>query len=133
MEIRVTSRESPQSRPPEVSLAPVAPPPRQDGSSHNSAPRLNDRYTFERFVVGENNRLAQAASVAVAERPARAYNPLFLYGATGLGKTHLMQAIANRILQSRDSSDPRVCYVPAEQFMNEMVTAIEKNTMEAFR
>lgn len=133
MEIRVTSRESPQSRPPEVSLAPVAPPPRQDGSSHNSAPRLNDRYTFERFVVGENNRLAQAASVAVAERPARAYNPLFLYGATGLGKTHLMQAIANRILQSRDSSDPRVCYVPAEQFMNEMVTAIQKNTMEAFR
>lgn len=135
VEFRVTSRESSEDRPPEVRLDPVKPhpPARPESPSNSSSAPLNDRYTFERFVVGENNRLAQAASVAVAERPARAYNPLFLYGATGLGKTHLMHAIANRILQAEGGPRPRVCYVPAEQFMNDMVTAIQKSTMEAFR
>ena len=133
VEIRVTSSESPDRRPPEVSLAPVAHAPPTDRRSNNVPAYLNSRYTFDRFVVGENNRLAQAASLAVAERPAQAYNPLFLYGATGLGKTHLMQAIANRILESKGRPAPRVCYIPTEQFMNEMVTAIQKNTMEAFR
>ena len=96
-----------------------------------SVPGLNVRYTFDRFIVGENNRLAQAASMAVAERPARSYNPLFLYGGTGLGKTHLMQAIANRLLQGAGGT--RVCYIAAEQFVNEMVTAIGSHTTDAFR
>ena len=130
--IRVASSGSPRGRPPEVTLAPVVPPSEEESAEQPPA-YLNQRYTFDRFVVGENNRLAQAASLAVAERPAGAYNPLFLYGATGLGKTHLMQAIANRILKSGRSGSPRICCVPAEQFMNEMVTAIQKNTMEAFR
>lgn len=93
-------------------------------------PGLNVRYTFDRFIVGENNRLAQAASMAVAERPARSYNPLFLYGGTGLGKTHLMQAIANRL---REAGGTRICYIPAEQFVNEMVSAIGSHTTDAFR
>ena len=92
---------------------------------------LNTRYTFDRFIVGENNRLAQAASMAVSERPARSYNPLFLYGGTGLGKTHLMQAIANRMLTNGDGA--RICYIPAEQFVNEMVAAIGSHTTDAFR
>lgn len=92
---------------------------------------ISARYTFERFIVGENNRLAQAASLAVAERPAHAYNPLFLYGDTGLGKTHLMQAIANRLRASAPRA--RICYIPAEQFMNEMITAISERSNEAFR
>ena len=104
---------------------PPAPPPIQ------SVAGLNTRYTFDRFIVGENNRLAQAASQAVAERPAREYNPLFLYGATGLGKTHLMQAIANHILHEGETV--RICYIPAEQFVNEMVTAIYEHKTDAFR
>ena len=92
---------------------------------------LNTKYTFDRFIVGENNRLAQAASMAVAERPARSYNPLFLYGGTGLGKTHLMQAIANRLLAHGTAA--RICYIQAEDFVNEMVAAIGSHTTDAFR
>ena len=103
--------------------APGDPPPAGDG--------ISARYTFDRFIVGENNRLAQAASLAVAERPARAYNPLFLYGDTGLGKTHLMQAIANHLRAA--SAEARICYISAEQFMNEMITAISERTNDAFR
>ncbi len=92
---------------------------------------LNRRYTFERFVVGGDNQLAAAASVAVADKPARMYNPLFLYGGVGLGKTHLMHAIGNAVL----AADPRkrVSYVPSEQFMNELVTAIQEGTTAQFR
>lgn len=118
---------------PEISVAPVVepspPPPARPPVQPVSG--LNTRYTFARFIVGEANRLAQAASQSVAERPARTYNPLFLYGATGLGKTHLMQAIANHILETGESS--RICYIPAEQFVNEMVTAIYDHTTDAFR
>lgn len=131
--LQVVSSGSPRGRPPEVSLAAVVAPDPANDSPEAPPAYLNRRYTFARFVVGENSRLAQAASMAVAERPAKAYNPLFLYGATGLGKTHLMQAIANHILDSDEGRRPRVCCVPAEQFMNEMVTAIQRNTMEAFR
>ena len=109
------------ARPPRP--APGDPSPPDDG--------ISTRYTFDRFIVGENNRLAQAASLAVAERPARAYNPLFLYGDTGLGKTHLMQAIANHLRTT--SEEARICYISAEQFMNEMITAISERTNEAFR
>ena len=96
-----------------------------------SDPGLNRRYTFARFVVGGDNQLAAAACSAVAEKPARMYNPLFLYGGVGLGKTHLMHAIGNAIL----ASDPakKVAYVPSEQFMNELVTSIQEGTAADFR
>ena len=119
---------------PEISVAPVVDPPPPAPTPApvpHAVSGLNTRYTFDRFIVGKNNRLAQAASQAVAERPARSYNPLFLYGATGLGKTHLMQAIANRILEAGEAT--RICYIPAEQFVNEMVTAIYEHTTDAFR
>lgn len=95
------------------------------------SPGLNHRYTFQRFVVGGDNQLAWAASKAVADRPARAYNPLFLYGGVGLGKTHLMHAIGNAIMETRPQS--RVAYVPSEQFMNELVTSIQEGTAAEFR
>ena len=94
-------------------------------------PGLNRRYTFKRFVVGGDNQLAAAACSAVAENPARMYNPLFLYGGVGLGQTHLMHAVGNAILES----DPRkrVAYVPSEQFMNELVTSIQEGATAEFR
>jgi len=94
-------------------------------------PGLNRRYTFDRFVVGGDNQLAAAACSAVAEKPARRYNPLFLYGGVGLGKTHLMHAIGNAILHSDPTT--QVAYVPSEQFMNELVTSIQEGTAAEFR
>lgn len=94
-------------------------------------PRLNPRYTFDRFVVGAHNQLAAAACRAVADNPARMYNPLFVYGGVGLGKTHLMHAIGHRILESMPGR--RVAYVSAEGFTNELVTCIQQGTMAAFR
>ncbi|MFH1766427.1 MAG: chromosomal replication initiator protein DnaA [Gemmatimonadota bacterium] len=94
-------------------------------------PRLNRRYTFDRFVVGGDNQLAAAASSAVAKKPARIYNPLFLYGGVGLGKTHLMHAIGNAILDSDPTK--QVAYVPTEQFMNELVTSIQEGKTAEFR
>jgi len=94
-------------------------------------PGLNRRYTFDRFVVGGDNQLAAAACSAVAAKPARMYNPLFLYGGVGLGKTHLMHAIGNAILESDPAK--RVAYVPSEQFTNELVTAIQRGTTPDFR
>ena len=92
-------------------------------------PRLNERYTFERFIVGHENRLAHAASLAVADKPATTYNPLFIYGGTGLGKTHLLHAIGHRAW----SNHHRVLYVTAEQFTNHFVTAIAQGRSEEFR
>ncbi|MGD2070209.1 MAG: chromosomal replication initiator protein DnaA [Gemmatimonadota bacterium] len=94
-------------------------------------PGINERYTFERFVVGNNNQLASAACHAVAEKPARAYNPLFLYGGVGLGKTHLMHAIGNQILAA--DLEKHIVYVSSEQFTNELVTSIQEGTMGEFR
>jgi chromosomal replication initiator protein len=95
------------------------------------APHLNDRYTFERFVVGNNNQFAAAASHAVAANPARTYNPLFMYGGVGLGKTHLMHAIGGEILEEAPST--RIVYLTAEQFTNELVTAIQNGKTADFR
>lgn len=92
---------------------------------------LNERYTFETFVVGKNNELAHAASVAVSEHPGASYNPLFIYGGVGLGKTHLMHAIGNRVLKQ----DPqfKIIYITSEAFVNEMVDSITKHKQNEFR
>lgn len=92
---------------------------------------LNPKYTFDTFVVGNSNRFAHAAALAVAEAPATSYNPLFLYGGVGLGKTHLMHAIGNEILK-RDHS-AKILYVTSEKFTNQLINAIKDNTNEAFR
>lgn len=92
---------------------------------------LNPKYTFDTFVIGNGNRLAQAASLAVAEAPSKAYNPLFIYGGSGLGKTHLMHAIGNYILSQNSSL--KVLYVTSENFTNELINAIKNNTNEEFR
>jgi chromosomal replication initiator protein len=94
---------------------------------HNSS--INPRYLFETYVVGSGNRLAHAACLAVAEKPARAYNPLFLYGGVGLGKTHLLHAIGNAC-QARGLN---VLYVSSEEFTNDMISAIRTHTNQAFR
>ena len=92
---------------------------------------INPRNTFENFIVGPSNQLAHAASIAVAQSPGRAYNPLFIYGDTGLGKTHLMHAIAHSIV--RQNKGLRVVYVSCETFTNEFLQAVRENTLDQFR
>ncbi len=84
---------------------------------------LNPKYTFDNFVIGNNNKFAQAAAIAVAEAPATSYNPLFIYGGVGLGKTHLMHAIGNKIIQNNPNT--KVLYVTSEQFINELINSIK--------
>ena len=103
-----------------------------DNEAYEPRPRsisLNPRYTFETYVVGSGNRLAHAACQAVAEKPARAYNPLFLYGGVGLGKTHLLHAIGNACY----GRGLNVLYVSSEEFTNDMINAIRTHTTQAFR
>ena len=92
---------------------------------------LNPKYTFDNFVVGSANRFAHAASLAVAESPAQAYNPLFLYGSSGLGKTHLLHAIGNYISVLNPSL--KIMYISSEKFMNDLITSIKENKNEQFR
>jgi chromosomal replication initiator protein len=92
---------------------------------------FNPGFTFDRFVVGPSNQFAAAAAEAVADRPGKAYNPLYLYGGSGLGKTHLLHAIANRL--SETSSPLKVVYMTTEQFVNELINCIRRKQMDAFR
>jgi chromosomal replication initiator protein len=98
-----------------------------EGSSAN----LNPRYTFANFIVGSANRLAHAASLSVAERPGHAYNPLFLYGGVGLGKTHLMHAIGSQVIAKFPRK--RVVYATSEKFTNEFITSIQQGKIDEFR
>jgi len=100
-------------------------------SGNLSEPALNPKYTFESFVVGPSNRFAHAASMAIAETPAKAYNPLFIYGPVGLGKTHLMQAIGQETL--RRNPNMKVLYITSEKFTNQLINAIKTGTTLKFR
>lgn len=102
-----------------------------DSQKSKMLSNLNERYTFETFVIGKNNELAQAASVAVADAPGEAYNPLFLYGGAGLGKTHLMHSIAHYIIENK--KDLKVLYVTSEKFTNELIDCLKYNKNEEFR
>lgn len=102
-----------------------------DTTVRKAVPRLNNKYTFDTFIVGSGNRFAHAASLAVAESPADAYNPFFIYGGVGLGKTHLMQAIGHFVLEQKPEA--RIEYVTSETFTIELVAAIQSNKNAAFR
>ncbi|MCX5657251.1 MAG: chromosomal replication initiator protein DnaA [Candidatus Omnitrophica bacterium] len=93
--------------------------------------KLNSRYTFDSFVIGPSNRFAHAAALAVAESPAKAYNPLFIYGDVGLGKTHLLQAIGHHVLSCR--SNTKVTYISSEEFTNQLINSIQNRTTPKFR
>ena len=97
----------------------------------DSAAQLNPRYTFDAFVIGSGNQFAHAACQAVAERPSKAYNPLFLYGGVGMGKTHLMQAIGHEI--KRRSPQSAICYVSSDKFTNDMINSLRYDKMISFR
>ncbi|MDR3739501.1 MAG: chromosomal replication initiator protein DnaA [Terracidiphilus sp.] len=105
--------------------------PEQGRFDWSTAAQLNSRYTFENFVIGNGNQFARAAALAVAERPSRAYNPLFLYGGVGMGKTHLMHAIGHDVKRRNPSAS--ICYVSAEKFTNEMITSLRNDRMTSFR
>src|SRR3954471_24640007 len=103
----------------------------RDTKQSSSALGLNPRNNFESFVVGPNNEIAHAASLAVAKTPARTYNPLFVYGGVGLGKTHLMQAIGQYVISTKKGA--KVMYLSSEVFINEFIDAIQHNNLVKFR
>ena len=105
--------------------------PKRHGAAGSMDSGMNPKYTFDLFVIGSSNRFAHAAALAVAEAPAQAYNPLFVYGGTGLGKTHLMQAIAQYVAEH--SSDLSVRYVTSETFMNDFINSLRDKRIEGFK
>jgi len=151
----VTQEEDPSQPPvrkdggfgPLPTHAPTAPPQNQNNYQANrrgaypaeqqgrfdwsTAAQLNSRYTFDNFVIGNGNQFARAASLAVAERPSKAYNPLFLYGGVGMGKTHLMHAIGHEVKRRQPIAN--ICYVSAEKFTNEMINSLRNDRMTSFR
>src|SRR2546430_4057506 len=126
---------STESTPEEIEAISVS---KQTDSSRDTKPAsgsslgLNPRNTFESFVIGPNNEIAHAASLAVAQAPARTYNPLFIYGGVGLGKTHLMQAIGQYVL-AKKKNNMKVIYLSSELFINEFIDAIQNNNLVKFR
>ncbi|HEY6272122.1 MAG TPA: chromosomal replication initiator protein DnaA [Terriglobales bacterium] len=135
----VTAEEDPSSppvradggfAPVSVAAAPGASA-KQQRFDWDSAAQLNQRYTFDAFVIGSGNQFANAAAQAVAERPSKAYNPLFLYGGVGMGKTHLMQAIGHEV--KRRQPEVAICYVSSEKFTNEMINSLRYDRMISFR
>ena len=114
-----------------VSEAPKPGADEQQQTRSTTTPPLSERYTFDHFVIGKSNELAAAAAHAVAQAPGKVYNPLFIYGDTGLGKTHLMQAVAHDIV--RENLEARITYLGTEQFTNELVAAIQNRTTGEFR
>src|ERR1700740_618787 len=114
--------------------APAAQPhrvPEQARFDWSTAAQLHSRYTFANFVIGNGNQFARAAELAVAERPSRAYNPLFLYGGVGMGKAHLMHAIGHEV--KRREPNASICYVSSEKFTNEMINSLRYDKMTSFR
>jgi chromosomal replication initiator protein len=128
--VEFTVQGAPGAEPlPQGQLPVLTPDPGPEGAGE-TVPGLNPRYTFNTFVVGNTSLLAHAACRAVADSPSRAYNPLFLYGGVGLGKTHLMHAVGHAVWQSHRQ---RVAYVTSESFMNQMITSIQENRTAEFR
>jgi chromosomal replication initiator protein len=135
----ITAEEDPSAPPvrPDGGFAPVSVPAiqpaggKQQRFDWDSAAQLNPRYTFDAFVIGAGNQFAHAAAQAVAERPSKAYNPLFLYGGVGMGKTHLMQAIGHEVKRRQPQS--AICYVSSEKFTNEMINSLRYDRMTSFR
>jgi chromosomal replication initiator protein len=132
----VTAEEDPSTPPvrPDGGFAAVSAVPggaKQQRFDWDSAAQLNLRYTFDAFVIGAGNQFAHAAAQAVAERPSKAYNPLFLYGGVGMGKTHLMQAIGHEV--KRRQPQASICYVSSEKFTNEMINSLRYDRMTTFR
>jgi chromosomal replication initiator protein len=138
IDYQVDNPASPEMAPPEAPLWATTPPaaptnsePLSDDAVRPGTPSLNPRYTFEAFVIGASNRFAHAAAQRVAETPAKSYNPLFIYGDSGLGKTHLLHAIGHYVVQNFPIL--RVRYVSTETFMNDFVDAIRNNSQMTFK
>lgn len=117
-----------EGQPLAASLSALAPP---SWAREAAVPQLNTDYTFEGFVVGPSNHLAQASSIAVSENPGTAYNPLFIHGSAGLGKTHLLQAICRRVLDRAPAA--RITYLSCETFVNHFIEAVERGALHDFR
>ena len=126
-----TKEEQPRAKHAAQAPAPVATKENIVKNSHSADLNLNRKYTFEEFVSGSSNQFAYAAAMAVANNPATTYNPLFIYGGVGLGKTHLVNAIGNAILKK--SPQMRICYYTSEKFMNELINSLRYNRMDEFR